>query len=186
MCTSTTACREPGLRTALAAVRAGDTLVVTKLDRLARSLRDATDIADELTKKDVALNLWGAVYDLTDPMGRLLFDRLCMVAEFEADLIRAHTREGMAIAEAASKLRGGKPKLNKAQEKHLVDLHRAGTHTNSDLAELFDVGRATVDGLSSAPIRSREHAQPPSQRDTPQRATLGGPAPRAVEASNDF
>ncbi|WP_443027394.1 recombinase family protein [Sphingomonas sp. LR61] len=45
------------LRTALAAVRAGDTLVVTKLDRLARSLRDATDIADELTKKGVALNL---------------------------------------------------------------------------------------------------------------------------------
>lgn len=134
----------PGLRTALAAVRAGDTLVVTKLDRLARSLRDATDIADELTKKGVALNLGGAVYDPTDPVGRLLFNVLGMVAEFEADLIRARTREGMAIAKAAGKLRGGKPKLNKAQEKHLVELHRAGSHTTSDLAELFGVARATV------------------------------------------
>jgi DNA invertase Pin-like site-specific DNA recombinase len=134
----------PGLRSALASVRAGDTLVVTKLDRLARSLRDATDIADELTKKGVALNLGGSVYDPTDPVGRLLFNVLGMVAEFEADLIRARTREGMAIAKAAGKLRGGKPKLNKAQEKHLVELHRAGTHTTSDLAELFGVARATV------------------------------------------
>lgn len=90
----------PGLRSALAAVRAGDTLVVTKLDRLARSLRDATHIADELTKKGVALNLGGSVYDPTDPVGRLLFNVLGMVAEFEADLIRARTREGMAIAKA--------------------------------------------------------------------------------------
>ena len=112
---SGTSRERPGLRTALAAVRAGDTLVVTKLDRLARSLRDATDIADELTKKGVALNLGGAVYDPTDPVGRLLFNVLGMVAEFEADLIRARTREGMAIAKAAGKLRGGKPKLNKAQ-----------------------------------------------------------------------
>jgi len=65
----------PGLREALAACRAGDVLVVTKLDRLARSLRDATDIADELTKKGVALNLGGAVYDPTDPVGRLLLAR---------------------------------------------------------------------------------------------------------------
>lgn len=65
-------------------------------------------------------------------------------AEFEVDLIRARTREGVAIAKAVGKLRGGKPKLNKAQEKHLVELHRASTHTTSDLAELFGVARATV------------------------------------------
>ncbi len=53
----------------LAACRKGDTLVVTKLDRLARSLPDARDIADELTKKGVALNLGGSVYDPTDPIG---------------------------------------------------------------------------------------------------------------------
>jgi len=134
----------PGLREALAACRAGDVLVVTKLDRLARSLRDATDIADELTKKGVALNLGGAVYDPTDPVGRLLFNVLGMVAEFEADLIRARTREGMAIAKAAGKLCGRKPKLTSSQEKHLVQLHRTGAHTTSEIAELFGVARSTV------------------------------------------
>jgi DNA invertase Pin-like site-specific DNA recombinase len=62
----------PGLREALAACRAGDTLVVTKLDRLARSLPDARDIADDLTRREVKLNLGGSVYDPTDPVGRLL------------------------------------------------------------------------------------------------------------------
>jgi DNA invertase Pin-like site-specific DNA recombinase len=148
-CMLTTAYRgttraRPGLREALAACRAGDVLVVTKLDRLARSLRDATDIADELTNKGVALNLGGAVYDPTDPVGRLLFNVLGMVAEFEADLIRARTREGMAIAKAAGKLRGRKPKLTPSQEKHLAQLHRTGAHTTSEIAELFGVARSTV------------------------------------------
>ena len=100
--------------------------------------------ADELTKKGVALNLGGAVYDPTDPVGRLLFNVLGMVAEFEADLIRARTREGMAIAKAAGKLRGRKPKLTTSQEKHLVQLHRTGEHTTSEIAELFGVARSTV------------------------------------------
>ena len=72
----------PGLREALAACRDGDTLVVTKLDRLARSLPDARAIADELTARRVRLNLGGSVYDPTDPVGRLLFNVLAMVAEF--------------------------------------------------------------------------------------------------------
>jgi DNA invertase Pin-like site-specific DNA recombinase len=67
-----------------------------------------------------------------------------MVAEFEADLIRARTREGMAIAKAAGKLRGRKPKLTPSQEKHLVQLHRTGEHTTGEIAELFGVARSTV------------------------------------------
>lgn len=102
----------PGLREAMAAVRRGDTLVVTKLDRLARSLPDARDIADELTSKGVALSLGGSVYDPTDPVGRPLFNVLSMVAEFEADLIRMRTREGMAVARAKGRLRGKQPKLS--------------------------------------------------------------------------
>ncbi len=134
----------PGLREALAACRAGDTLVVTKLDRLARSLPDARDIADELTSSGVKLNLRGSVYDPTDPVGRLLFNVLAMVAEFEADLIRMRTREGMKVARAKGRLRGKQPKLSPRQEAHLVSLHRAGTHTSADLAELFSVARSTV------------------------------------------
>jgi DNA invertase Pin-like site-specific DNA recombinase len=134
----------PGLREALAACRAGDTLVVTKLDRLARSLPDARDIVDELTTRQVKLNIGGSVHDPTDPVGRLLFNVLAMVAEFESDLIKMRTREGLAVARAAGKLRGRKPKLNPRQEAHLIDLHRAGKKNPAELAELFSVGRSTV------------------------------------------
>lgn len=134
----------PGLREAMAAVRAGDTLVVTKLDRLARSLPDARDPAAELTAKGVTLNIGGSVYDPEDPIGRLLFNVLGMVAEFEADLIRMRTREGMAVAKAKGRLRGKKPKLSVSQEKHLVSLYRGGEHTTAEIAELFGVARSTV------------------------------------------
>jgi DNA invertase Pin-like site-specific DNA recombinase len=134
----------PGLAEALAACRAGDELVVTKLDRLARSLPDARDIVDELTGRQVKLNLGGSVHDPTDPVGRLLFNVLAMVAEFEADLIRARTREGMKVAKAKGRLRGKQPKLSPTQEAHLVQLYRAGDHTVSELEELFAVTRSTV------------------------------------------
>ena len=88
----------PGLRQAMAACRHGDTLVVTKLDRLARSLPDARDIVKELTEREVKLSLAGSIHDPTDPVGRLLFNVLAMVAEFESDLIRMRTREGMKVA----------------------------------------------------------------------------------------
>jgi len=86
--------------------------VVTKPDRLARSLPDARDIVDELTSRDVKLNIGGSVHDPTDPVGRLLFNVLAMVAEFESDLIRMRTREGMKVAKAKGRLRGKKPKLS--------------------------------------------------------------------------
>lgn len=134
----------PGLRKALAAVRAGDVLVVAKLDRLARSVPDARAIADELTAREVKLNIGGSVYDPNDPIGRLLFTTLSMIAEFEADLARMRTREGMAVAKAKGRLRGKKPKLSEHQEAHLVELHLAGRHTTTELAELFNVARSTV------------------------------------------
>lgn len=75
--------------------------MVTKLDRLARSLPDARDILAELTAKSVQLSLGGSIHDPNDPGGRLLFSVLGMVAEFsviEADLIRPRTRLGMQVA----------------------------------------------------------------------------------------
>ena len=87
----------PGLDQALAAVRAGDTLVVPKLDRLARSVPDARAIADQLQERGVKLALGPALYDPGDPMGKMFFNILATFAEFEADLIRMRTREGMAI-----------------------------------------------------------------------------------------
>ncbi len=134
----------PGLREALAACRGGDTLVVTKLDRLARSLPDARAIADELTSRQVRLSLGGSVYDPNDAVGRLLCNVLAMVAEFEADLIRTRTREGMKVAKAKGRLRGKQPKLNPRQETHLAALYAGGEYTTSELADLFRVCRSTV------------------------------------------
>jgi DNA invertase Pin-like site-specific DNA recombinase len=125
-------------------VRAGDTLVVAKLDRLARPLPDAREMAGELTRKRVSLSLGGSDYDPTDPVGRLLFNVLGMLAESESDLIRMRTREGMAVAKAKGRLRGKKPNLSPAQEGHLVHLHRQGAHTTAEIAELFGVARSTV------------------------------------------
>lgn len=133
-----------GLREALAATRAGDTLVVAKLDRLARSVRDAHQIADELAEREVKLNIGGSIHDPTDPTGKLLFNALAMIAEFEADLIRTRTREGMKVAASKGKLRGKQPKLSHKQEAHLIELHQGGKHTIYDLAELFTVSRSTV------------------------------------------
>jgi len=128
----------------MAACREGDTLVVTKLDRLARSLPDARAIADELTARQVRLNLGGSVYDPNDAVGRLMFNVLAMVAEFESDLIRLRTREGMKVAKAKGRLRGKQPKLNPRQEAHLVALLESGEHSTAELADLFGVGRSTV------------------------------------------
>jgi DNA invertase Pin-like site-specific DNA recombinase len=118
--------------------------VVTKLDRLARSLPDARDIVAELTQAGVKLNIGGSVHDPDDPVGRLLFNVLAMIAEFESDLIRMRTREGMRVAKAKGRLRGKQPKLKPAQEAHLVELWHAGKHTSTELAELFSVARSTV------------------------------------------
>ncbi|GAB3911860.1 hypothetical protein GCM10027613_00590 [Microlunatus endophyticus] len=128
----------------MAACRSGDTLVVTKLDRLARSVPDARAIGEELTTAGVRLSLGGSVYDPNDAIGRLLFNVLAMVAEFEADLIRMRTVEGMRVAKAKGHLRGKLPKLSVRQEAHLVELLESGRYSTGEVAELFGVARSTV------------------------------------------
>ncbi len=134
----------PGLNQALAAVRHGDTLIVPKLDRLARSVPDARSIADELAARGVTLALGQSRYDPSDPMGKMFFNILATFAEFEADLIRLRTREGMKIARAKGRLRGKQPKLSEKQQKELGRMHGTGQYTISDLAELFSISRPTV------------------------------------------
>ena len=76
--------------------------------------------------------------------GKLFFNILATFAEFEADLIRMRTREGMAIARARGKLRGKQPKLSDQQQRELCRMHATGEYSISDLAELFSVSRPTV------------------------------------------
>ncbi|WP_338420989.1 recombinase family protein [Morganella morganii] len=136
--------QRPGLDQALAAVRSGDTLVVPKLDRLARSVPDAREIADALQARGVKLALGASLYDPADPMGKMFFNVLATFAEFEGDLIRLRTREGMAIARTKGKLRGKQPKLSEKQQKELCRMRETGQYSISDLAELFAISRPTV------------------------------------------
>ncbi|MGW0828297.1 recombinase family protein [Streptomyces sp. NPDC002845] len=148
----------PGLDQAPAAVRAGDILVVPKFDRLARSVPDARNIGDSLTVRNVKLSLGGTIYDPTDPMGKMFFNILAAFAEFEVDLLRMRTREGMTVARSKGRLRGKQPKLSARQQAHLVEQRAIGEHTIVDLAELFSVSRATV-----YRVLERAGSQEPSQ-----------------------
>ena len=74
----------------------------------------------------------------------MFFNILATFAEFESDLIRMRTREGMAIARAKGKLRGKQPKLSEKQQKELTRMHATAEYSISDLAELFSVSRPTV------------------------------------------
>lgn len=134
----------PGLDQALAAVREGDTLTVTKLDRLARSVPDALDILNELDRRGVRFALGGSVYDWSDPMSRMFLSILAVVAEFEGNLIRQRTREGMAVARAKGKLKGKPPKLSTGQRQALLAMHATGDYNIVELAEVFKISRPTV------------------------------------------
>lgn len=154
----------PGLREALAACRAGDTLVATKLDRLARSLPDARAIADELTTRQISLSLGGSVHDPNDV--------LVMVAESESDLIRLRTRERRNVAKAQCRLRGKQPKLSRRQESHLVSLVHSGEYSTAEVAELFGVGRSSVYRAIEDNRSKHEPAQP--RRVSPRRHRRSG------------
>ncbi|MGO8892305.1 MAG: recombinase family protein [Streptosporangiaceae bacterium] len=136
--------KRPGLDQALAAVREGDTLVVPKLDRLARSVPETRGIGDGLAARGIRLSLGGQVYHPADPMGKMFFNILATFAEFEVDLLRMRTREGMAVARAKGRLRGRQPKLSAKQQAELRRMHASGDYSIADLAELFTVSRPTV------------------------------------------
>ena len=101
-------------------------------------------LADRLRERGVKLALGRALYDPSDPMGKMFFNILATFAEFEADLIRLRTREGMAIARTRGKLRGKQPKLSDRQQRELCRMHATGEYSIGDLAELFSVSRPTV------------------------------------------
>lgn len=142
--TGTSSKDRPGLREALAAVRADDVLVVTRLDRLARSVPDARDIVKDLYDQGAALQIGSSVHDPNDPVGKFLFNALAMVAEFEHDLIVQRTREGLAIAKANGRLKGTKPKLSPRRAERLAQEYGDGTSTIGELAADYGVSRATV------------------------------------------
>jgi DNA invertase Pin-like site-specific DNA recombinase len=115
-----------------------------KLDRLARSVPDARHIGDSLVARGIKLSLAAPSTTPADPPGKMFFNILATFAEFEVDLLRLRTREGMAVARAKGKLKGKQPKLTLRQQAELSRMHATGEYTIADLMEVFSVGRATV------------------------------------------
>jgi DNA invertase Pin-like site-specific DNA recombinase len=113
----------PKFKELLAVLESGDTLVITKLDRFARSADNAIQTIKELFKKDVKVHIlnMGIVEDT--PTGRLIFNILSAFAEFERDMIVERTQEGKAIARQKEDFREGRPKkYGKQQIEHALEL----------------------------------------------------------------
>jgi DNA invertase Pin-like site-specific DNA recombinase len=144
------------LDAALDYVRDGDTLVITKLDRLARSARGLNDLVDALERKGVALrilNFGGGHVDTRGAAGRLVLNVFAAFAQFELEIMKERQREGIADARAAGRYKGRKPTA-RAKAADAVKLFHDGKRV-SDVAKALGIGRASVyRALEDAGVRA--------------------------------
>ncbi len=134
----------PGLRTALEVLRAGDTFVVWKLDRLGRSLSHLVETIQDLHQQEIHFKSLQENIDTTSGAGKLVFHLFAALAEFERDLIRERTRAGLAAARERGKL-GGRPKaLRPHQAARVRALYNARELSVPEICVLFGIGKTTV------------------------------------------
>jgi len=136
--------RRPELDKALMVAREGDQLVVTKLDRLGRSLKNLIELSEELSSRGIGLVVLDQGIDTATPTGRMFFQILGAVAEFEASLNSERTLEGLAAARARGRTGGQKPKLGPRQVKLAREMYEAGGVTVQQIADEFGVTRPTI------------------------------------------
>ncbi len=134
----------PELRALLGQLRAGDEIVVYKLDRLARSTMQLLEMMEDLGRRDVAVrSIHEPWADTSTAHGKMIMTVFAGVAEFERDLIRQRTLDGRKAALARGVRFGRPPRLSKAQREHLLGAWRSGTPP-AELAEIFDVSTDTI------------------------------------------
>ena len=119
-------------------------LVITRLDRLGRSVHNLIELAETLREREVGLRVLHQGIDTTTPAGRMFFHMLAAIAEFEAALISERTHEGLAAARARGRKGGRRPKLSDRQVALVRQMHASGEHTIAAIAETFGVTRPTV------------------------------------------
>ena len=141
---STRLALRPELEAVRKVMRDGDTLVVTKVDRLARSLLDLIGIADELRAAGITLEILSGTFNRDDPMGEAFFQMTGVFAQLERDLIRQRTNEGLAAARARGRKGGRKPKLTAAQAVEVKRLYEARDKTVAEIGDLFGITRESV------------------------------------------
>ena len=137
-----------GLARAVKALNAGDVLLVTRLDRLARSTRDLLNTLDTISKRGAAFRSLGDPWaDTTTPHGRLMVTVLAGLAEFERSLIVSRTSEGRARARANGRRLGRKPKLSPFQQQEALAAIAAGELTKSEAARRYGVNPSAISRL---------------------------------------
>ncbi|RYX88594.1 MAG: recombinase family protein [Comamonadaceae bacterium] len=134
----------PQLQKLLSELKFGDQLVVYKLDRLARSLRDLLNIIERIDKMSCDFRSLTEPIDTGTPAGRLMLQILGAVAEFERSLIRERSMAGQAVAMSRGVVCGRPRNMSIHDEAALLQLWQSGDYTLATLARIFDVHESTV------------------------------------------
>lgn len=128
---------------ALDYIREGDVLVVTRLDRLARSVADTVDIQKQLEKKGAGLKILEMDIDTTTSTGKLQFNLLAAIAQFEREVMLERQRIGIEKAKNQGKYKGRKP-ISKEKRQKVEELLATNIHTKDYIAKAVGIGIATV------------------------------------------
>ncbi|MGW1917729.1 recombinase family protein [Streptomyces sp. NPDC002076] len=136
----------PALDLVLRLLRKGDTLKVTRLDRLSRSVLHLVTLGAELRQRGVELHIIEQGIDTTTPEGRAMFGMLAVLSELQRELILSNTHDGLAAARARGRVGGRRPKLTADQAALAQQLYDAREMTVQQIADLFSVPRSTVYG----------------------------------------
>jgi DNA invertase Pin-like site-specific DNA recombinase len=137
----------PELHKLLGELRKGDVIVVWKLDRLSRSLRDVLTIMDRVQEKKAGFRSLTEAIDTTTPAGRMMMQMVGAFSEFERAMLKERTHAGLEAARKEGRIGGRPPKLKAQQRLEIVKLVTKGKKTAADAARLFGVHPATVSRL---------------------------------------
>lgn len=150
-------CDRPQLAECLRALRAGDTLVVWRLDRLARSMKDLISITAQLEERGVLFESITERMDTGSATGKLLFHMLGALAEFERNLINERTKAGLQAARARGRLGGRKPLLTESAKREIKALLATPGISVTDVAARYKVSRSTL-YKAVGPVDPAKHA----------------------------
>jgi DNA invertase Pin-like site-specific DNA recombinase len=134
----------PELHRLLGQLRKDDVLVVWKLDRLSRSLKDVLSLMDKIAQAGADFHSITEVIDTASPGGRMMMQIVGTFAEFERAMLRERTQRGLESARKQGRVGGRRPKLNTHQQQEIVNLVDSGQKTAADAARLFNVHPSTV------------------------------------------
>jgi DNA invertase Pin-like site-specific DNA recombinase len=153
----------PELHRLIEQLRKGDVLVVWKLDRLSRSLRDVLILMEQLGQTKAGFKSLTEAIDTTTPAGRMMMQMVGAFAEFERAMLRERTKAGLETARQEGRIGGRRAKLSLQQQAEIRKMVSKGDKTAADAARLFKIHPATVSRLlarqSTTVFRKREYAK---------------------------